>query len=345
MKHREKIAFIGFLVYILMFTGAVNAAVINEVIVCHDFDANGHPIPQYEFPVTLDVVTVWLNMTDLHENDTLSFEWWPPSGELYHTETWVAPPGIESMPYYELMVDIEIMGDPAENMPGEWSCNIYNNGSWWGHAVFELTSEGASPSMENIPSNVMAITDIQLPTNYTPGENVTISVTVAYNFDQTTDIGPSVWNNKTQTFIATVEDTVTGMGTKTYDLTFVADEPGTVYFMVAYFVNSVGDIDYTDEVGLVPFRLEDTNIDTGVEVPSIDDLDLPTDIDLNEIQDQISEYIDKLSNLNITIPDELGDVEEEVKRITGIPGYPIGSLVLGAAAALYLTRRKNKYPE
>ena len=200
------------------------------------------------------------------------------------------------------------------------------------------TSSGSS-TPQDVPSNAMAITNLQTPGNYNPGENVIVSVTVAYNFDSTTDIAPSVWNNKTQTFVATAEDTVSSTGTQTYDLEFVADEPGTDYYMIAYYVDN-GDIVYTDEVGIVPFRLEDTSIDTGVKLPSLEDLGLPTDINVEEIQQQIGEYIDKLGDLNITIPEDLGQVEEQVKQLTGIPGFPIEALVLGAAVLVFAARRR-----
>jgi hypothetical protein len=185
----------------------------------------------------------------------------------------------------------------------------------------------------------MAITDVQTPSTYNPGENVTVSVTVGYNFDQATDIAPSVWNNKTQMFVATVDDTVNGMGTKTYDLEFVADEQGTDYYMLAYYIDGQ-DIVYTPDVGIVPFRLEDTEVDTGVEIPSLDDLNLPVDIDFDEIQNQIGDYINQLRNIEIEIPEELEGVEEEVKRLTGIPGYPVEALIFGAAALIYAVRRR-----
>jgi hypothetical protein len=337
-----KIILTALLCFMLLATGVASGLVIQEVIVCTDFDMNGRPIPNDQVPVTDDAVFVWVNMTDIMVNDTLLIEWWPPSGDMYHEETWTAPAWIETTPHYSRFFEIEIMSEPAENMPGEWSCNIYNNDTWWGHAVFELVDEStpSGPSTpEDVPSNVMAITDVQTPSTYNPGENVTVSVTVGYNFDQATDIAPSVWNNKTQMFVATVDDTVNGMGTKTYDLEFVADEQGTDYYMLAYYIDGQ-DIVYTPDVGIVPFRLEDTEVDTGVEIPSLDDLNLPVDIDFDEIQNQIGDYINQLRNIEIEIPEELEGVEEEVKRLTGIPGYPVEALILGAAALIYAVRRR-----
>ena len=232
------------------------------------------------------------------------------------------------------------MGDPAENMPGVWAADITVNGTWWGHAAFEIVDEGtpSGPGTPgDVPSNVMAITDLQTPGTYNSGENVSVSVTVGYNFDQSTDIAPSVWNNKTQTFVATVEDTVSGVGSKTYDLEFVADEQGTDYYMVAYYVDGQ-DIVFTDEVGIVAFRLEDTDVGTGIEIPSLEDLGLPTDIDIDEIKNQITDYVGQLRDL---IPDDLSDIEDEVRERTGIPGYPLEALVLGASALVYALRRKD----
>ena len=183
----------------------------------------------------------------------------------------------------------------------------------------------------------LAITDIQTPGTYNPGDTVTVSVTLDYSFDQATDIAPSVWNNNTQTFVSTVEDTVTGAGTKTYDMEFVADEHGTDYYLVAYYIDGQ-EIIYTDDVGIVAFKLEDTDGGTGIEIPSLKDLGLPTDIDVEEIQSQITEYVDQLKDL---IPEDLSQIEEEVKERTGIPGYPVEALMLGGAALVYALRRRN----
>ena len=338
MKQGLKICILALLGFTLLSTGIAYGIVIEDVIVCTDFDDNFNPIPNNQVPVTDDAVFVWVNMTDINPGETMLFEWWPPSGELYHEETWVAPDWITTTNHYSMFVEIEIMSDPAEDMPGEWSCNIYNNGTWWGHAVFELVDESTPSGPGTTQQNGMAITNIVTPGTYNEGDDVTVSVTVGYSFDTATDIAPSVWNNKTQIFVATAEDTVSGTGTKTYDLEFVADEPGTDYYMVAYYVEG-GDIIYTDEVGIVAFKLEDADVDTGVEIPSLDDLGLPTDINVDQIKNQINEYIDMIGDLNITIPDELGDVEEKVKEVTGIPGFPVEAIVLGAAILLAKRRR------
>jgi hypothetical protein len=340
MKHGIRISIIALLGLILLTTGVAYGAVIEEVVVCTDFDDNFKPIPNDQVPVTDDAVFVWINMTNINVNDTILIEWYPPSGEIYHEETWVAPDWITTTPHYSRFFEIEIMSDPAENMPGVWSCNIYNNGTWWGHAVFELVDESTPSSPDQTQQNGMGITDLETPDTYNEGDDVTVSVTVAYNFDTATDIAPSVWNNKTQMFVSTAEDTVTGTGTKTYDLEFVADEPGTNYYMIAYYVSGE-DIIYTDEVGIVAFKLEDTGVDTGIEIPSLEDLGLPTDIDVEQIQNQINEYIDMIGDLNITIPDELEDVEEKVKEVTGIPGFPVEALILGAAVLLSARKRSN----
>lgn len=339
MKQGLKICILALLGFTLLSTVAAYGIVIEDVVVCTDFDDDFKPIPNDQVPVTDDAVFVWINMTDITAGETILVEWWPPSGELYHEETWVVPEGMAPTPSYSRFFEIEIMSDPAEDMPGQWSCNIYNNGTWWGHAVFELVDESTPSGPVTTQQNGMAITNIVTPGTYNEGDDVTVSVTVGYNFDTATDIAPSVWNNKTQMFIATAEDTVTGTGTKTYDLEFVADEPGTDYYMIAYYVEGE-DIIYTDEVGIAAFKLEDTDVDTGIEIPSLDDLGLPTEIDVEQIQNQITEYIDMIGDLNITIPEELGDVEEKVKEVTGIPGFPVTALALGVAALLAKRRRQ-----
>ena len=313
--------------------------VIEDVVVCHDFDVNGNPVPMDQFPVSIDAVFVWVNMTDLYANESMVFEWWPPSGEVYHIEEWYAPFWVGPGSTYSMFTEIEIMGEPAETMPGVWAVDIYNNETWWGHAAFELVDEGTPslPDPGDVPMNVMGITNVETPDGFNEGDNVTVKVTVGYNFEEPTDIAPSVWNNRTQTFVGTVEDTVSGMGVKTYDISFIADEPGTSYFMVAYFVNG-SDIVYTDEVGIVPFRLEDETAGPGVDIPSLEDFGLPTEIDLEEIQNQITDYVSRLRDL---IPDDLSEIEDEVRERTGIPGYPLEALVLGASALVYALRRRD----
>ncbi|MBD3171431.1 hypothetical protein GF326_03060 [Candidatus Bathyarchaeota archaeon] len=319
--------------------GLVQGIVIEEVVVCHDFDASGCPIPQNVFPTSTDAVLVWVNMTDIHTNDTLVFEWWPPAGNLYDEQEWRAPYWTEDVPSYSRFTEIEIMGEEAENMPGEWAINIYNNGTWWGHVVFELVNEDISslPDRENLPTNIIGILNVELPDSFNEGDNVSVSVQVGYNFSSPTDIAPSIWNNNSQTFVGSVEDTVNGLGIKTYDIDFIADAPGIVYYAVAYYVSG-DEITYSEEAGLVPFHLEDENTDNGIKIPSIEDLGLPTDIDLDEIQNQIGDYVSQLKD---AIPDDLTGIEDEIKERTGIPGYPVGALILGLAALMIMNRIRS----
>jgi len=123
-------------------------------------------------------------MTDIHVNETLYFEWWSPNNGEYFNETWVAPAWIENNPSYSTFFETEIMGEPAENMPGEWVVNVLNNGTWWGHVVFDLIDDNTalgSSILENVPTGTMAITNIQTPDSYNVGENVSVKVTVAYS--------------------------------------------------------------------------------------------------------------------------------------------------------------------
>ena len=340
MKFRSKLALATLVCFALLSTTAAYGAVIEEVVIFGDFDNNGNIIPCDVFTPADDIVGIWFNLSDVSPGDNIIIEWWPPSGELYKVHNWTAPSWVQYNSDWDMWEDIEIMGDPAENMPGVWAADITVNGTWYGHAVFEIVDE-STPSgpgtPEDVPSNVMAITDLQTPGTYNSGENVSVSVTLEYNFDQSTDIAPSVWNNKTQTFVATVEDTVSGVGSKTYDLEFVADEKGTDYYLVAYYVDGQ-DIVYTDEVGIVAFKLEDTDVGTGIEIPSLEDLGLPTDIDIDEIKNQITDYVGQLRDL---IPDDLSDIEDEVRERTGIPGFPLEALVLGASALVYALRRRD----
>ena len=50
------------LLAVLVRTRIVLGAVIKDVVVCHDFDSSGAPVPQEQFPVSTDAVFVWVNM-------------------------------------------------------------------------------------------------------------------------------------------------------------------------------------------------------------------------------------------------------------------------------------------
>ncbi len=341
MKHGLKLCIIALLGFTLLSTIAAYGLVIQDVVVCTEFDMDGAPIPNDQVPVTEDAVFIWVNMTDIHMNDTLYFEWWSPNDGEYFNETWVAPAWIETSPSYSKFFEIEIMGEPAENMPGEWVVNVLNNGTWWGHVVFDMIDDSiaSGPSIpQDVSSNAMAITNIQTPGSYNTGENVTVTVKVSYNFDQATDIAPSIWDNSSQSFIGGVNDNVKGQGAKTYDIVFVADDPETVYFAVGYYTQDE-NIVYDNQTGLVPFKLEDKSADVGVSIPSLQDLGLPDNVNVDEIKNQIGDYVDKLKNINVSLPDDLSGIEEEVKQRTGIPGFPVEALLLGVATLIWIRRR------
>jgi len=343
MKNGLKICIIALLGFTLLSTVAAYGLVIQDIVVCTDFDANGVPIPNNQVPVTDDAVFIWVNMTDIHVNETLYFEWWSPNNGEYFNETWVAPAWIENNPSYSTFFETEIMGEPAENMPGEWVVNVLNNGTWWGHVVFDLIDDNTalgSSMLENVPTGTMAITNIQTPDGYNVGENVSVKVTVAYSFDTATDIAPSIWDNSSMSFVGGVNDNVNGQGSKTYDIVFVADDPGTVYFAVGYYTQNE-NIVYDNQTGLVSFRLEDKSTDVGISTPSIQDLGLPDKVNVDEIKNQITTYVDQLKNINVTIPDELSGIKEQVEQQTGIPGFPIGALFIGAAALIWVKRCRH----
>ncbi len=325
-------------VMLFSMVSTVSGLVIREIVFFHDMDVNGHPIEQLDFYQDTDVVMLWVNMTDIQVNDTITFEWRNPAGEMYTTQEWIAPSWIGSTPSYSMFEEIEIMGDPAENMLGMWDVKISvgDEWHWWSFSLNGGTANGSSATS----TDYMAITDVKKPTSYTPGENVTLTITVDYSFASETDVAPSVWNNNTWTFIATEEDTLVGTGTNTYDLEFMADEAGTAYYAIAYFVED-GNIIYDENHGIVPFVLES---DGGQStIPSLDNIDLPSNIDVDEIKNQINDYIGYGLDFieNIEIPDELKDVEDTIKEKTGIPGYPVDSLLAGAALlGLYLRKKR-----
>ena len=327
-------------VMLFSMVSTVSGLVIEEIVFFHDMDVNGHPIEQLDFYQDTDVVMLWVNMTDIHVNDTITFEWQNPAGEMYTTQEWIAPSWIETTPSYSMFEEIEIMGDPAENMLGMWNVKISigDEWHWWSFSLNGGTADGSSAT---VSTDYMAITDVTKPTSYTPGENVTLTITVDYSYTVETAVAPSVWNNNTWTFIATVEDTLVGTGTKTYDLEFMADEAGTAYYAIAYFVEDENII-YDENHGIVPFVLESDGDQS--TIPSLDKIDLPSNIDVDEIKNQINDYIGYGLDFieNIEVPDELKDVEDTIKEKTGIPGYPVDSILVGTALlGLYLRRRKS----
>lgn len=110
MKLGSKIVLAAALCYTLLGSNVVLGAVIEDAFVFNQFDNIGTPIPGDVFPTSVDAVRVWINMTDVNANDTILFEWYPPSGNLYHSEEWIAPVWVESAPY-STFTEIEIMGE------------------------------------------------------------------------------------------------------------------------------------------------------------------------------------------------------------------------------------------
>ncbi len=71
MNNGLKLGIIALLGFTLLSTVAVQGIVIQDVIVCTDFDMDGTPIPNDQVPVTDDAVFIWVNMTEIHVNETL----------------------------------------------------------------------------------------------------------------------------------------------------------------------------------------------------------------------------------------------------------------------------------
>ncbi len=347
MKHGLKILIIALFGFTLLTTCAAFGAIIQEVVVCSDFDTNGNPIPNDQIPVTDDAVFVWVNMTDIHAKDTLLFEWWPPSGELYYEETWTAADWLDNTPHYSMMSEIEIMGEPAENMPGEWAVNIYNNGTWWGHAVFYII-DGSSSSdsstgsdSEVIRGYYIWVTDVRVVGDVALGQNTTIEVDLEYNFlgiplaltviDENSDVRSQI------------SDTIQGNGKKTYTMSMKTLETDDTSFFAAiayYFID--GRWTYMDPNGYMPFTLGQgggSGSSDGIELP--DGIDFSA-IDMEQITSKLNDTIQKGLDIlkDVEIPDELSDIEDTIKEKTGIPGYPVEALVLGAAVLVYASRRR-----
>ena len=339
-RHRILFTLLGItLLYSCITT--VSGLVVQDIVIFKEMDVDFYPIEQLNFYQDDDAVRVMVNVTDPHVNDIITFEWRNPAGEVYLTQEWVAPPGVEGASFYDLYSEIEIQGDPAENMLGMWVVKISSDGGWWNHS-FSING-GTSDESSTTPasSDYLVISDIQLPSSYNPGENVTVGLTLDYSFEAQTDIAPSVWNNNTWMFISTVEDSVVGSGSKTYNLEFMADDPETVYYILAYYIENE-EIVYDEYHGLESFVLDLSTGGSSLTPSSGDNIKLPTDINVDEIKSQINDYIGYGLEFieKIEVPDELKDVEETIKEKTGIPGFPFEALVAGATLlGLALKRR------
>lgn len=339
------------LIFLFSSVSLVNGAVIEDIMVFGDFDIDGNPIEQYIFTSEDDIVGLWFNLSDVSPGDNIIIEWWPPSGELYKTTNWTAPFWIQEDSDWDMWEDMEIMGDPPENMPGVWAADITVDGAWWGHVPFEIVTDGASTnsttgsgsdSGEVIRGYYVWVTDVRPVGEIILGQNVTIEVDIEYNFLEV-PLVPTIMDHNYE-IRGETSDTIQGNGEKTYTVTMETHETDdtSVFAVVAYYFIE-GKWTYMDPDGYMPFTLgqgDNTSIPDGTELP--DGFDF-SDIDIEQITSKLNDTIQRGLDLldDVEIPDELSGVEETIKEKTGIPGFPVEALVLGAVVLVYMTRRRH----
>lgn len=348
----------------------VSATEIHEVRLFGAFDMDGNPGPnQSVFTQADEMVAIWFNITDADMRDSIIMEFKTPSGELYVPFNWTPPFVIEDGVYWEVWEDLEIIGDwrskdpdvAMTDMPGTWSVVITVDGQWWATLPFAVVSDGTSSTTTGstgtttgstgttpdddtkIRGYYVHVTDVVPVGSVTLGQNATVDVTVEYNFMQV----PMVISILDDQFEprGTVSDEIGDYGEATYSISMVteAGDTGKMFYAIAhYFID--GNWTYMDPGGYMAFTLEDGAVDPespgGVSVPGGFDL---SGIDMEEISRTLNETLkiglDYIKD--IEVPEELSDIEDTIKEKTGIPGFPVEAVIVGASLLGVVLRRRD----
>jgi hypothetical protein len=169
---------------------------------------------------------------------------------------------------------------------------------------------------------------------------VTIEVDIEYNFLEV-PLVPTIMDHNYE-IRGETSDTIQGNGEKTYTISMeIRETDDTAVFAVVAYYYIDGKWTYMDPNGYMPFTLgqgDTTSIPDETEVPEEFDF---SDIDIDQITSKLNDTIQRGLDLldDVEIPDELSGVEEIIKEKTGIPGFPIEALVLGAITLVYMTKR------
>jgi len=345
MKFGSKLTLAALVCFGLFSTLTVYGAVIEEVMIFGDWDNNGNRIPKDIFTTQAEFVGIWFNLSDVNPGDNIIIEWYPPSGNIYKVHNWTAPSWVQPHSNWDMFEEIEIKADPAENMPGVWAADVYNNGTWWGHAVFELVSDGSngtdsgSGGAEVIRGYYIEVTDVRPVGEIVFGQNVTVEVDIKYNFLEV-PLVPTIMDQNYEVRGDT-SDTIQGDGEKTYTITmWTTESDESMYFAVVAYYYIDGNWTFQDPWGVKPFTLGGGGvIPDGIKLPEGIDF---SDIDIDKITSTLNDTIQKgLDKLKDVIPDDLSEIEDEVRERTGIPGFPLEALALGASVLVYAARRRD----
>jgi len=329
-----------------------SGAVIQEVIMTGDFGLDGLPVgDQFVFiPQDDDAVYVYFNMTDVYAGDTITFKYIQPSGAVYHLDEWVAYDWLNGESY-NTFSEMEVQASPAADLTGMWSLDVYNEDTLWMQIPFEIVSDGSSSGTTDDTSNTIIrgyyvfVKDVKIVGDVVLGQNVTVEMTIEYDYPIQSPLVPSIFDENFElrgdTFDEILDD-----GEETYTIsmtTRIGDDSKVFYAVAYYFVD--GNWTFMESGGYMPFTLSEgssgaTSLPSGSELP--DGLDL-SDINMDQITSVLEDTYQKGLELlkNIEIPDEVAQIEEEIKERTGIPGFPVEAILIGAAAVGLVLRKRD----
>ncbi len=323
-----------------------SGAVIQDVIMTGDFGLDGLPVgDQFVFiPQDDDAVYVYFNMTEVYAGDTITFKYIQPSGAVYNLDEWVAYDWLNGESY-NTFSEIEVQASPAADLPGMWSLEVYNEDTLWTRIPFEIVSDGSSSGTTDDTSNTIIrgyyifVKDVEIIGEVVLGQNVTVEMTIDYNYPILSPLVPSIFNEDFEP-IADTSDEIQGAGETTYTLsmrTSPGDDVKTFYAVAYYYVD--GNWTFMESGGYMPFTISEDGSGSSI-IP--DNFELP-DIDIDQITSTLNQTFQQGLDLlkNIEIPDEVAQIEEEIKERTGIPGFPVETILMGAAAVGLALRKRD----
>ena len=206
-------------------------------------------------------------------------------------------------------------------------------------ALYPTVSGSDTGSEEVIRGYYVWVTDIRPVGDIVLGQNVTMEVDIAYNFLEV-PLVPTILDHNYEVRGET-SDVIQGYGNTTYTISMKTKETDdTAFFAVVAYYYIDGNWTFMDPNGYMPFTLGQgtSDVSEGVDLP--DEIDF-SDINIDEVATKLNETIQMGLDLieDMEIPDELSDIEDTIKEQTGIPGFPLEALILGAAALLATRRR------
>lgn len=243
--------------------------------------------------------------------------------------------------------EMEVQASPAADLPGNWVLKIYNENVLWTQIPFEIVSEGSSSGSTGDTSKTIIrgyyifVNDVEIVGDVVLGQNVTVEMTIEYNYPILSPLVPSIFNEDFEP-IADASDEIQGSGETTYTLsmrTSPGDDAKTFYAVAYFYVD--GNWRFMESGGYMPFTISADGSGSSI-LP--DNFELP-DIDIDQITSTLNQTFQQGLDLlkNIEIPDEVAQIEEEIKERTGIPGFPVEAILMGAAA-VGLALRKGLSP-